>query len=61
MAYPLFTMPDANLCGGLRHLQAQRAEVNRPAIKRLAIAALIASALLIQAYLETTLGFTPNH
>jgi len=54
-------MPDANLCGGLRHLQAQRAEVNRPAIKRLAIAALIASALLIQAYLETTLGFTPNH
>jgi hypothetical protein len=30
-------------------------------IKRLAITALIVAAVLIQAYLETTLGFTPNH
>lgn len=35
--------------------------MRRPTLKRLVIAALILSAVLIQAYLETTLGFTPNH
>jgi hypothetical protein len=30
-------------------------------LKRLIIAAAIISLILIQAYLETTLGFTPNH
>jgi len=35
--------------------------MRRITIKRLIIAVLILSAVLIQAYLETTLGFTPNH
>ena len=35
--------------------------MRRITIKRLAVAVLILSAVLIQAYLETTLGFTPNH
>jgi hypothetical protein len=30
-------------------------------LKRIAIAALFIALILIQAYLETTLGFTPNH
>jgi hypothetical protein len=30
-------------------------------LKRLAIAAAIIAFILFQAYLETTLGFTPNH
>jgi hypothetical protein len=35
--------------------------MKRITIKRLVIAAAIISLILIQAYLETTLGFTPNH
>jgi len=35
--------------------------MKRPTLKRLAVAALIICAVLIQAYLETSLGFTPNH
>jgi hypothetical protein len=35
--------------------------MRRITFKRLAIAALILSAILIQAYLESSLGFTPNH
>jgi hypothetical protein len=35
--------------------------MKRPTLKRLIIAAAIISLILIQAYLETTLGFTPNH
>jgi hypothetical protein len=35
--------------------------MKRPTLKRLAIALAIISLILIQAYLETTLGFTPNH
>jgi hypothetical protein len=35
--------------------------MRRITIKRLLIAAAIISLVLIQAYLETTLGFTPNH
>lgn len=35
--------------------------MRRPTLKRLVIAAAIVTLVLIQAYLETTLGFTPNH
>jgi hypothetical protein len=35
--------------------------MKRITLKRLAIAALFAAIILIQAYLETTLSFTPNH
>jgi len=35
--------------------------MKRPTIKRLFIAAAIVALVLIQAYLETSLGFTPNH
>jgi hypothetical protein len=35
--------------------------MKRITLKRLAIAALFVALVLIQAYLETTLGFTPNH
>jgi hypothetical protein len=35
--------------------------MRRITLKRIAIAAAIVSLVLIQAYLETTLGFTPNH
>ena len=36
-------------------------EVKRITIKRITIAAAIISLILIQAYLESSLGFTPNH
>lgn len=36
-------------------------EVKRITIKRLFIAAAIVTLVLIQAYLETSLNFTPNH
>jgi hypothetical protein len=35
--------------------------MKRSTLKRLAIAALIICAVLIQAYFETSLNFTPNH
>jgi hypothetical protein len=35
--------------------------MRRITLKRIAVAAAIISLVLIQAYLETTLGFTPNH
>jgi hypothetical protein len=35
--------------------------MKRSTIKRILIAAAIVALILIQAYLETTLGFTPNH
>ena len=35
--------------------------MRRITLKRLVIALAIISLVLIQAYLETTLGFTPNH
>jgi hypothetical protein len=35
--------------------------MKRITLKRIAIAAAIVTLVLIQAYLETTLGFTPNH
>jgi hypothetical protein len=35
--------------------------MKRITLKRLIIAAAIVSLILIQAYLETSLGFTPNH
>jgi hypothetical protein len=35
--------------------------MKRSTLKRLAIAAAIIAFVLFQAYLETTLGFTPNH
>jgi hypothetical protein len=35
--------------------------MRRPTLKRLAIALAIIAFVLFQAYLETTLGFTPNH
>lgn len=35
--------------------------MKRSTLKRIAVAFLILSAVLIQAYLETSLGFTPNH
>ena len=35
--------------------------MKRPTLKRLIIAAAIFALVLFQAYLETTLGFTPNH
>jgi hypothetical protein len=35
--------------------------MKRPTLKRIAIAAAILSLILIQAYLESSLGFTPNH
>jgi hypothetical protein len=35
--------------------------MKRITLKRLIIAAAIVALILIQAYLETTLGFTPNH
>jgi hypothetical protein len=57
----LFTMPDKSFCRSLRHLQTQRMEVKRITLKRLLIAAAIVTLVLIQAYLETSLGFTPNH
>ena len=57
----LFPLPNRTLCRSLRNLQTQRMEVKRPTIKRLVIAAAIISLILIHAYLETTLGFTPNH
>jgi hypothetical protein len=57
----LFTMPNRTLCRGLRHLQTQRMEVKRITFKRIAVAAAIVTLILIQAYLETSLGFTPNH
>jgi len=61
MACPLFTVPNRTLCRSVRHLQTQRAKVKRITLKRIAIAAAIAALVLIQAYLETSLGFTPNH
>jgi hypothetical protein len=57
----LFTKPDKSFCRSLRHLQTQRMEVKRITIKRITIAAAIISLILIQAYLESSLGFTPNH
>jgi len=35
--------------------------MKRITLKRIAIAAAIVTIILIQAYLETSLGFTPNH
>jgi len=35
--------------------------MKRPALKRIIIAAAIVALILIQAYLESSLGFTPNH
>ena len=35
--------------------------MKRPTLKRLIIAAAIVAFILIQAYLESSLGFTPNH
>jgi hypothetical protein len=35
--------------------------MRRPTLKHLAIAALFVALVLIQAYLETSLNFTPNH
>jgi hypothetical protein len=35
--------------------------MKRPTLKRLIIAAAIIAFILFQAYLETTLNFTPNH
>jgi hypothetical protein len=35
--------------------------MRRITLKRIAIAAAVISLILIQAYLETSLGFTPNH
>jgi hypothetical protein len=35
--------------------------MKRSTLKRIAIAAVIIAFVLFQAYLETTLGFTPNH
>jgi hypothetical protein len=35
--------------------------MRRLTLKRIAIALAIVALVLIQAYLETTLGFTPNH
>jgi len=35
--------------------------MRRITLKRIAIAAAIAALVLIQAYLESSLGFTPNH
>jgi hypothetical protein len=35
--------------------------MRRPTIKRITIAAAIIALILIQAYLESSLGFTPNH
>jgi hypothetical protein len=35
--------------------------MRRITLKRIVIAAAIVTLVLIQAYLETTLGFTPNH
>jgi len=35
--------------------------MKRSTIKRILIAAAIVTLILIQAYLETTLGITPNH
>jgi hypothetical protein len=35
--------------------------MKRITLKRIIIAAAIIALVLIQAYLETTLGFTPNH
>jgi hypothetical protein len=57
----LFTMPNKSFRRSLRNLQTQGMEVKRITLKRLAVAVLIICAVLIQAYLETTLGFTPNH
>jgi hypothetical protein len=45
----------------VRNLQTQRMEVKRLTLKRLVIAAAIVTLVLIQAYLESSLGFTPNH
>jgi hypothetical protein len=58
---PLFTKPDKSFRRSLCNLQTQRMEVKRPTLKRLAIAAAIIALVIFQAYLETTLGFTPNH
>jgi hypothetical protein len=35
--------------------------MKRPTLKRIAIAALFVALILIQAYLETSANFTPNH
>jgi hypothetical protein len=35
--------------------------MKRPTLKRIAIALAIISLILIQAYLESSLNFTPNH
>ncbi len=35
--------------------------MKRSTLKRIAIAAAIVAIILIQAYLETSAGFTPNH
>jgi hypothetical protein len=35
--------------------------MRRPTLKRIAIALAIIAFILIQAYLETSAGFTPNH
>jgi DMSO/TMAO reductase YedYZ heme-binding membrane subunit len=35
--------------------------MKRSTLKRIAIAAAIIAFILIQAYLETSAGFTPNH
>jgi hypothetical protein len=35
--------------------------MRRSTLKRLAIAVAIVALVIFQAYLETTLGFTPNH
>jgi hypothetical protein len=35
--------------------------MKRSTLKRIIIAAAIISLILIQAYLESSLGFTPNH
>jgi len=36
-------------------------EVKRITLKRIVIAVAIVTLVLIQAYLESSLGFTPNH
>jgi hypothetical protein len=50
-----------SFCRGLRHLQTQRTKVKHITLKRLVIAASIVALVLIQAYLESSAGFTPNH
>jgi hypothetical protein len=58
---PLFPLSNRTLCRSLRHLQTQMAKVKRPTLKRIAVAAAIIAIILIQAHLESSLGFTPNH